>query len=93
MGDTATAAFAVLVESATLTAVTVTFVVVLTLGAANKPEDEIVPALAFQVTPVLPVPLTRAENCWVPPEITLALVGEIEIVISPADPLTVRLNV
>jgi hypothetical protein len=52
LGDTVTAADALLVESATLIAVTVTFVVVLTVGAVKKPEEEIVPALAFHVTPV-----------------------------------------
>jgi len=34
-----------------------------------------------------------AENCWVPPETTLALVGEIETVIAGADLLTVMLKV
>jgi len=43
-------------------AVTVTDVIVVTEGAVNKPVEEIVPALAVHVTPVLklPVPLTVA---------------------------------
>ena len=44
----------------------------------NKPEPEIVPALADQVTAVLLVPVTVAVNCWVAPDSTLALAGETE---------------
>lgn len=39
---------------------------------------EIVPFVVDQVTAVFVVPLTVAVNCWVPPEDTVALVGETE---------------
>ena len=42
----------------------------------NNPAWETDPAEAFQVTPVLDVPVTVAVNCWVPPDVTLAVVGE-----------------
>ena len=55
------------VVSSTLVAVTVTFSAV--DGAVSRPEDEIVPAEALQVTAALyaPVPSTVAENCPVAP--------------------------
>ena len=43
-----------------------------------SPVVEIVPALAFQVTPVLLVPVTVAENCCVPLVWSEADVGDIE---------------
>jgi len=45
-------------------AVTVTEIIVVTLGAVNKPVEAIEPALAVQVTDVLklPVPLTVAAH-------------------------------
>ena len=42
-----------------------------------SPAVETVPAVAFQVTPVLLVPLTVAVNCCLPPVPTAAEVGEI----------------
>jgi hypothetical protein len=73
---TDTLAEAFLVVLATLVAVTVTEVVVLTLGAVNKPLAETDPALADHVTPVWLVLRTVAENCCDPPDATVALVGE-----------------
>ena len=55
-GLTATVALAFLVESALLVAVTVTFVVLPTLGAVNIPLLETLPALEDQFTAVLLVP-------------------------------------
>jgi hypothetical protein len=52
-----------LVVSATLVAVTVTLVLLLTLGAVNIPPAETAPDEADQVTAVLLVPWTVAENC------------------------------
>ena len=63
VGVTVTLAEAVFVESAWLVAVTVAVVVELTVGAVNNPPLEMVPAEAFQVTPVFVEPLTLAENC------------------------------
>ena len=56
----------------TLVAVTVTFSAV--DGAVSRPEDEIVPAEALQVTAALnaPVPSTVAENCPVAPSTMMA---------------------
>jgi hypothetical protein len=76
---TETVALAVLVVSAALVARTVTVVAVVTVGAVKLPALVIVPALADQVTPVLLVPWTLAENCCVAPDPILALVGETEI--------------
>ena len=39
---------------------------------------ETVPFVAVHVTPVLVVPATVAENCCVPPEASVAEVGEID---------------
>jgi hypothetical protein len=81
---TMTAALAVLVESAALVAVTVTEPPEGTLaGAVYSPLVEIVPTVelppsipfTFQVTAVFVVPLTVAENCWVPLTCNAALVG------------------
>ena len=44
-----------------------------------SPVVEIVPALAFQVTAVLLVPVIVAENCCVPPVWSEADVGDTEI--------------
>lgn len=54
-------------------AVTVTVCVEVTVGAVSKPELEIEPVLALQVTAVLklPVPPTMAEHWLVPPELTV----------------------
>lgn len=63
VGLTTTLAFDRLVGSATLVAVTVTLVLLETLGAVNMPPLETVPELADHVTAVLLVPCTRAVNC------------------------------
>jgi len=47
-------------------------------GAVYRPDDEIVPAVAVQVTLVLLVPITVAVNCCVPPVTSEAEVGETE---------------
>jgi hypothetical protein len=48
-----------------------------TAGAVSTPVLEIEPAVVDHVTFILVEPLTVAENCWVAPEATVALVGEI----------------
>ena len=63
-----------LLLSAMLVAVTV-YVPAL-CGAVYRPLLLIVPALAFQLTVVLLVPVTEAVNCWVAPVHTPALLGE-----------------
>jgi hypothetical protein len=71
-------AVADLVESATLVALTVALVLTLTVGAVYCPDVETVPALADQFTAVLVVPVTVSANCCVPPDGTVAEVGEME---------------
>jgi len=71
---TVTVADADWVVSAALVAVTMN--VPALLGAVNKPEDEIWPPEADQVTAVLVLPVTVAENCWVPPVVSEAEAGE-----------------
>ena len=83
---TETLALAFFVVSATLVTVTVTLVLLVTVGAVNNPLLEIVPAVADHVTAVLPVPCTVAENGWVFPDAKLALVGEMDTVIG-VDPV------
>jgi hypothetical protein len=78
---TVTVALAYLVGSATLVAVTVVFAV--TVGALNNPLLLTAPAVADHVTAVLLVFVTWAENCWLPPEITVAVVGETETLTGP----------
>jgi len=75
-GVTATVALDFFVVLALLVAVTVTLVLLLTFGAVNMPPLETVPAVADQVTAVLLVPCTVAENCCVFPEVRVVLVGE-----------------
>jgi hypothetical protein len=77
--DTETVALAIFVVSAALVARTVTVVAAVTLGAVKLPVLVIDPALADQLTPVLLVPWTLAENCCVAPDAILALVGETEM--------------
>jgi hypothetical protein len=55
-GVTTTLTVAFFVESATLVALTITVVLVETVGAVNMPADEIEPALADQFTEVFVVP-------------------------------------
>jgi hypothetical protein len=82
---TVTVALAYLVGSATLVAVTVTVVIAVTAGALNNPVLLTVPAVADHVTAVLLVFVTWAENCWLPPETTVAVVGETETLTGPAE--------
>jgi hypothetical protein len=70
---TVTIAEADLVASATLVAVIVK--VPAAPGAVYRPAVEIVPPVADQVTAVLPVPVTVAVNCCVPPVRSEAEVG------------------
>lgn len=60
------------------TLVAVTLYVPAVVGAVYRPVFEIVPPLADHVTELLPVPVTVAENCCVPPGATEASVGVIE---------------
>ena len=71
-----------LLGSATLVAVTVAVVATVTLGAVNIPPPVIVPVLAVHVTAGFEAWATLAENCCVPAEATLALLGETETVIA-----------
>jgi hypothetical protein len=66
------------VLSATLVAVIVTLIIEPTLGAVNNPLVEMVPFEACQVTAVLDVLFTVAENCCVAPPRRLADAGVIE---------------
>lgn len=75
MGVTVTAAEALESNRAALFAVTVTVVVVETDGAVSTPVLEMVPAVVDQITEVLLVPVTDAENCCVLPAVKVALVG------------------
>lgn len=63
------------VGSATLVAVTVTFVVEVTDGAVRSPALEMVPAEADQVTAVFVEPLTVAVYCAVLADDTVAFAG------------------
>ena len=87
-GATFTTALAFLVVSAALVAVTVTFVLLLTLGAVKSPLAEIAPPVEDQVTPVFDAPVTVALNCWEPPGIRLVLNGETAIFTVPAELFT-----
>jgi hypothetical protein len=75
-GVTVTAAVALMVESVLLVAVTVTVVIVDTLGAVNAPCGEIVPELAVQVTAVSAVLMMVAEKVWCAPGAKTTLAGE-----------------
>ncbi|HTM36889.1 MAG TPA: hypothetical protein VL156_09090 [Terriglobales bacterium] len=77
LGLTLTVAVACLLVFATLVAVTVAVVLVVTEGAVNSPELEILPALADQVTEFVEALLTVAANCCVPPDFRLVLPGVI----------------
>src|SRR6266568_3437084 len=78
-GFTVTVAVACLLESARLVTVTWIEVFVSTTGAVRRPLLEIFPALAHQLAAVLAVLLTLAVNCCAPPEETVALPGEREM--------------
>ena len=73
---TVTVALAILDGSATLAAVTLIVVLTNTAEAVNKPVEETVPAVAFQVTALFIVPVTVAVNCCAPPEGIVAETGE-----------------
>jgi len=73
---TVTVADADLFDCALLVAVTVS--VPAFAGAVYSPDELIVPSAAVHVTDVS-VPCTDAENCFVPPVLTLAVLGETEI--------------
>ncbi len=75
---TVTLAEADFVVSAWLVASTVTMVETVTFGEVKSPVLEIVPADAVQVTAVFVEPETDAVNCWVCPEVIVAVVGEME---------------
>jgi hypothetical protein len=79
-GFTVTVAFACTLLFATLTAITVTGAMLVTQGAVKRPRLEMVPALVHQITLVLLEFWTVAENCWVPFAVTVALLGEMEMV-------------
>jgi len=51
-----------------------------TIGAVYKPLLVTVPTVADQVTPLLDVPLMVAVNCFVVPEFSVALAGDMETV-------------
>jgi hypothetical protein len=74
--------------SATLVAVTVAVVGTVTLGAVNIPLLVIVPVLAVQVTAGFAAWATVAENCCVPADARMALLGETETVIAGLSGLT-----
>jgi len=74
-----TAADAFLDGSATLVAVIVAVVFVLTAGATNSPLMEMVPDVAPQLTPTLLVPVTAEVNCMLFPEATVAAEGDTAI--------------
>jgi hypothetical protein len=73
---TVTVADADLFDCALLVAVTVS--VPAFAGAVYSPDELIVPSAAVHVTDVS-VPCTEAENCFVPPVLRLAVLGETEI--------------
>lgn len=73
---TVTTAEACLLGSATLIAVTVREEIP-EAGTPTRPFVVTVPAVVFQCTATLLVPLTVALNCCVVPAFTVALVGEI----------------
>jgi hypothetical protein len=76
VASTVTVACAYLLVLATLVACTITAVLLATLGAVNKPLDEILPAEADQFTAVSEVFVTEAENCFEPPEDVVSEFGE-----------------
>ena len=51
-----------------------------TIGAVYKPLLVTAPTVADQVTPLLDVPLTLAVNCFVTPEYSVAVAGDMETV-------------
>jgi hypothetical protein len=80
---TLTFADAFLVLSATLVAVTVNELAVVTVGAVSTPVLDMDPADVDQVTAVLLVPETVAINDWEAPDCTVAVCGETATLIPP----------
>jgi hypothetical protein len=76
---TVTVAAACKLALATLVAVMITEVFLVTFGAVKAPLLEMVPPLADQVTDVSGVPLILAVKCCCPFEGMVVLLGEIEI--------------
>ena len=74
-GTIVSEAFADLVGSALLVAVTVAVVLTVTAGAWKTPLLLIVPTEADQVTVVLDVFVTTETNCIVPDEVTVVTAG------------------
>jgi hypothetical protein len=73
--------------------VAVTVYVPAVSGAVYRPLLLMVPALAFQFTLVLVVPVTEAVNCWDVPVHTPALLGETAtdtLVVGVGPPAAVR---
>jgi hypothetical protein len=74
---------------AMLVAFTAICLLVLFVGAVNRPVLEIVPELADQLTAVLPVSVSIAENWMCPPGATDGLIGVISSVTHFSQGLTV----
>jgi hypothetical protein len=89
VGFTTTVAVPDLVVSCVEVAVTVTLVAAETMGAVNRPEEDICPAFALQVTAELkfPVPMTVAEHWLVWPDVTVLgehdAVTDVMVVVPP----------
>jgi hypothetical protein len=75
-GVTLTVAVARTLPSVALVAVTITGVLLLTLGAVKVPLLEIAPAVVDHATTVFEVPVILALNCWVSCETTVVVLGE-----------------
>jgi hypothetical protein len=88
-GSTVMFVEAVLLASALLRAVIPKMVGTLTFGALNKPDGEMVPPVAVQLTPVLEEPVTVALNCWVPPATIVGFWGVTEMFTTGAGAFTV----
>ena len=54
------------------------------MGAVNKPDELIVPAVADHVTAVFEVLLMMAANCWVVAETMIAFAGDTEMLTGSA---------
>ena len=67
---------AVVTEVDWLTSVITTCVALVTVGAMNRPELEMLPVVLYQVTPVRFVPVMVAVSCKLPADCTSAVEGE-----------------
>src|SRR5579864_159170 len=93
MGVTVTMVAARRLWSVALVTVTVTEVLLVTLGAVNWPLLVMVPADADQRTAVFEVPVTLALNCRIPCEVTVGVPGETEIVaVCPLPPAAMMIR-